>query len=186
MSIAISGLVGGVAVVVALSSGSLSLLGFGFDAAIDAVASIVLVWRFRIERQHPHRAERVERLAEMAVGAVFLVLATYLGISALRALAANEHPETTVAGLVLLLFSLVALPPLALAKYRVATRLGSGALRADSMLTALAALLALIGLLGLGLTQAFGLTWADAVGALIVALVLAREGWTSLRSKPID
>lgn len=144
------------------------------------------MWRFRIERQHPHRAERVERLAEMAVGVVFLVLAVYLGASALRALRANEHPETSVTGLGLLLFSLIALPPLALAKYRVATRLGSGALRADSMLTALAAALALIGLLGLGLTEGFGLPWADAVGALVVAVVLAREGWTSVRSKPID
>jgi divalent metal cation (Fe/Co/Zn/Cd) transporter len=54
------------------------------------------------------------------------------------------------------------------------------------MLTALAAVLALIGLLGLGLTQAFGWTWADAVGALVVTVVLAREGWSSLRSKPLD
>jgi divalent metal cation (Fe/Co/Zn/Cd) transporter len=186
LSIVTSGIVGVVAVFVALTSGSLSLLGFGFDAAIDSAASIVLVWRFRIERQHPHRAERVERLAEMAVGVVFLGLAVYLGVSAVRALGANEHPAGTVTGLALLLFSLFALPPLALAKFRVARRLGSGALRADSMLTALAAVLALIGLIGLGLAEGFGLTWADAVGALIVAVVLAREGWTSLRSKPID
>lgn len=186
LSIVISGIVGGVAVVVALASSSLSLLGFGFDAAVDSAASVVLVWRFRIERHHPHRAERVEHIAELAVGVVFLVLAAYLGASALRALSANEHPETTVIGIGLLVFSLVVLPPLALAKYRVATALQSGALRADSLLTGLAALLALIGLLGLVLTQAFGLSWADAASALIVTLVLAREGWSALRSKAID
>jgi divalent metal cation (Fe/Co/Zn/Cd) transporter len=186
LSIVLSGVVGSIAVFVALTSGSLSLLGFGFDAAIDSAASIVLVWRFRIERQHPHRAERVERLAEIAVGVVFIVLAVYLGVNAVRALAGNEHPEATLTGLALLLVSLVALPPLALAKYRVANLLRSGALRADSMLTALAAVLALISLLGLGLAEGFGLTWADAVGALIVTVVLAREGWSSLRAKPID
>jgi divalent metal cation (Fe/Co/Zn/Cd) transporter len=186
LSVVISGIVGGVAVSVALTSGSLSLLGFGFDAAIDSAASIVLVWRFRIERQHPHRAEHVERLAEISVGVVFIVLAVYLGVSAGRALAGNEHPDATVTGLALLLFSLIALPPLALAKYRVATLVRSGALRADSLLTGLAAVLALISLVGLGLTQTFGLTWPDAVGALVVAVVLGREGWTSLRTKPID
>jgi divalent metal cation (Fe/Co/Zn/Cd) transporter len=186
LSIVLSGVVGSIAVLTALASGSLSLLGFGFDAAIDSAASIVLVWRFRIERQHPHRAERVERLAEIAVGVVFIVLAVYLGVSAVRALAGNEHPEPTLTGLALLLVSLVALPPLAMAKYRVATLLRSGALRADSMLTALAAVLALISLLGLSLAEGFGLTWADAVGALIVTVVLAREGWSSLRAKPLD
>jgi divalent metal cation (Fe/Co/Zn/Cd) transporter len=186
LSIVLSGVVGSTAVVVALTSGSLSLLGFGFDAAIDSAASIVLVWRFRIERHHPHRAQRVEHVAEVAVGAVFLVLAAYLGLNAVQALATSQHPDASPVGIGLVLFSLIVLPPLALAKYRVATLLRSGALRADSMLTALAAVLALIGLLGLGLTQAFGWTWADAVGALVVTVVLAREGWSSLRAKPLD
>ena len=49
LSIVINGLAGGTAVIVGLTSGSLSLLGFGFDAAIDSAASVALVWRFRIE-----------------------------------------------------------------------------------------------------------------------------------------
>jgi divalent metal cation (Fe/Co/Zn/Cd) transporter len=186
VSIVLSGIVGSVAVVAALTSGSLSLLGFGFDAAIDAAASVVLVWRFRIERHHPHRAQRVEHLAELAVGVVFLILAAYLGFSAVRALVEGAHPESSTVGIGLLVFSLVVLPPLALAKFRVATALHSGALRADSLLTGLAALLALIGLLGLVVTQVLGLTWADAAGALVVALVLGREGWSAMRSKALN
>jgi uncharacterized OsmC-like protein len=46
LSIVWSGVVGSIAVYVALASASLSLLGFGADAVIDAVASVVLVWRF--------------------------------------------------------------------------------------------------------------------------------------------
>ena len=49
LSIGISGIAGGAATVVGLGSGSLSLLSFGFDAAIDAVASLALVRRFSIE-----------------------------------------------------------------------------------------------------------------------------------------
>ena len=182
LTIVINGLAGGTAVVVGLSSGSLSLLGFGFDAAIDSAASVALVWRFLIEAREPERAERVETLAETIVGGVLLVLAAYLGYSAIRALVTEAHPEFTLVGTVLLVFSVVVLPALALAKYRVARALGSGALRADSILTGIAALLAGISLLGLGLAESLGLTWADAVGALVVTVILVREGWSSLQA----
>jgi divalent metal cation (Fe/Co/Zn/Cd) transporter len=181
LSILINGLAGGTAVVVGLTSGSLSLLGFGFDAAIDSAASVALVWRFTIEKREPHRAEQVERMAEAIVGVVLLVLAAYLGFSAIRALATNAHPGGTTIGSALLVFSIIVLPPLALAKHRVARSLGSGALRADSLLTGVAALLALISLAGLGLSVTFGLTWADAIGALIVTVILVREGFGSLQ-----
>lgn len=182
LSIVISGIVGGVALLAAISSGSLSLLGFGFDAAVDSVASVTLVWRFSIEARQPHRGERVERMAEAAIGAVLLVLAAYLAINAANALVTGSSPGSTVVGIALLLLSLAVLPPLALAKYRVAQRLASGALRADSLLTGFAALLALISLVGLGASEALGAHWADAVGALIVTAVLAREGLGSVQA----
>jgi divalent metal cation (Fe/Co/Zn/Cd) transporter len=189
LSVVIGAVAGGIAVLVGLASGSLSLLGFGFDAAIDSAASVALVCRFRLETTQPRRAAQVEKIAETIVGGVLLVLAAHLGFNALGALTTGAHPEGTVFGTGLLLFSLVALPPLALAKYRTAQALSSGALRADSLLTGIAALLALISLVGLGLTEAFGLVWADAVGALVVATVLMREGGGSLqavrRAEPI-
>jgi divalent metal cation (Fe/Co/Zn/Cd) transporter len=176
LSIVLNGLAGGSAVVAGLTSGSLSLLGFGFDAAIDSVASVALVWRFSIESRDPERADRAEKIAEGIIGAVLLVLAAYLAISALQALAVGARPRGTTVGLALLIFSVAALPPLALAKHRVAAKLGSRALRADSLLTAIAAVLGLVSLAGLGLAEAFDITWADAVGALVATLALAREG----------
>lgn len=180
LSIVLGAAMGITGVVAALTSGSLSLLGFGFDAAVDSAASVALVWRFAIEARQPHRAERVEQIAEAVLGGVLLAVAAYLGFSAIRALLDNAHPDATPVGLALLLISLVALTPLALVKYRTAVALRSRALRADSILTGIAALLALISLTSLGLSEAFGLGWADAVGALIVAVVLVREGLSSL------
>ena len=182
ISVALSGVMGTTAVVLGLTSGSLSLLGFGFDAAIDAVASVALIWRFSIEAREPHRAERVEALAETTVGVVLLVLATYLGLNAAGAVISGAHPEATPVGTAILVVSVVVLPALAAAKYRLARRIASGALRADSILTAIAALLAAISLVGLGLSEVFGVWWGDAVGALLVALVLVREGWASARA----
>lgn len=182
ISIALNGVLGGIAVVVGLATDSVSLLGFGLDAAIDSIASIVLVWRFRTEVREPHRAERIERLAERAVGVVLLGVAVYLALSAINALVNGTHPESSPVRTVLLLIAVVALPPLAFAKNRTARDLGSGALRADSILTGIAAVLALIGLVSLVLDEAARIPWADAAGALVIAVIVAREGWASVRA----
>src|ERR1700752_3564265 len=84
-SVVMSGIAGGLSVGVGLATSRLSLLGFGFDASVDAIASIVLLWRFRIEATHPARAEHAERLAERVVGAVLLIVAAYLGFTAAQA-----------------------------------------------------------------------------------------------------
>lgn len=181
LSVALSGAVGVVAVVAGLASNRLALLGFGFDSTVDSIASIVLLWRFRIEASQPHRAERAERLAELAVSAVLVVLAAYLAFGAIQALMSGARPATTEIGIGISVVSVLALPPLSLAKRRVAAALESRALRADSILTGIAALLALISLAGFVLTEALGIAGADAVGGLIVAAVLAREGLSAFR-----
>ena len=180
ISIAWSGIVGSIAVYSALVSGSLSLLGFGADAVIDSLASMALVWRFLVESREPERAARVERTAERMVGLALVVLAVYLAAASIRALLGQAHPEGSTASIALLLASIIVLPPLALAKRRVATSLGSGALRADSVLTGVAALLAAFSLGSLALAQVVGLWWADAIAALIIAAIVLREGWFSL------
>jgi divalent metal cation (Fe/Co/Zn/Cd) transporter len=182
ISVVWSGLSGTVAVRLAITSGSLSLLGFGVDAVLDSIASIALIWRFSTEAREPHRADRVEHLAEAAVGVVLLAVSIYLVAGAARSLLAHDQPERSDQVIVLLLLSLAILPSLALEKRRVASRLGSGALRADSLLTALAALLAAIGLSSAMLTAALDTWWADSAGALVVAGVLLREAWLLLRA----
>jgi divalent metal cation (Fe/Co/Zn/Cd) transporter len=180
-SVVWNGLAGGAAVIVALSTGSLALLGFGFDAAIDSIASVALIWRFAVERGQPHRADRVERIASVVVGGVLVILGLYLGFEAVRALVGRSPHETSAAAIVLLVASAVVLPPLGIAKRRLAERLDSGALRSDSVLTVVAALLAVVGLASALLTATLGLWWADAAGGLLVAVVLVREGAGGLR-----
>jgi divalent metal cation (Fe/Co/Zn/Cd) transporter len=138
------------------------------------------VWRFRVELREPHRGERIEEVAEAIIGAVLLLIAAYLVIGAISALVSGATPEATTARTVLLVVAVLGLPPLAVAKYRTAKQLESRALRADAVLTGVAALLAGIGLAALVLSEVLGLTWADAVGALLVAAILAREGWIAL------
>jgi len=170
-----------VAIILGVASGSLSVIGFGVDSAIDSGASVALAWRFHVERQDPARAARVEHLAERIVGGVLVVAAGALAIGATRALLVHDEVHPQPGQLVLLVASLAVLPPLAFAKRRVADRLTSRALRNDALLTAAAAVLALIALLAGGLAVSLGLWWADAVGSLVIAAVLAREGLVSIQ-----
>jgi divalent metal cation (Fe/Co/Zn/Cd) transporter len=186
LSIVLSGAVGIVAVIAGLLSDRLSLLGFGFDAAIDSVASVVLFWRFRLETHHPAGAERAERAAEITVGWVLAALGLYLGIRAIQAIATDAHPETNAAGTAISVASLLLLPLLAVAKYRTAGDLRSRALRADSVLTGIAAGLALIAVIGVVLTETLGIPWADAAGGLIAAVVLLREAIGGIRGGDIS
>lgn len=182
LSVLLGAGIGVVAVALAIVTGGLALLGFGADAAIDATASVALIWRFTIERRQPHRAARVENVAETIVGGTLILLAGYLVFGAVRSLIEHREPDQSTAALVLLLASVIALPSLALAKRRVAERLASGALRADSILTGVAALLAGLSLASSALASGLGFWFADAVAALMVSAVLAREGFLAVRA----
>lgn len=181
-SVVIGAVVATLAVPLGLGGGSLSLVAFGVDAAIDATASLALVWRFRIEGRDAARAERVEHVAERLVGAVLLVAAIALTLGAVQKLGAQSRADVNVAHILLLAAALLVLPPLAATKRAAAIRLGSRALMKDAVLTAAAAMLALVALVAALLAEAAQIWWADPVGTLVIAAVLAREGWTSVRA----
>ena len=184
LSLAWGGVSGLSAVLVGLIVGSLSLAGYGFDSIADASASAVLLHRFHTERNEPHTADSLERRAIRLVAIALGAIGAYLAVSAIRALALHHTPDSTAFGVAIAIASMIVLPPLAVAKRRTAGRLGSAALRADGLLTAVAAVLAFGALLGLILDPAFGWWWADSVIALLVVPVLLREAWALLVSNP--
>jgi hypothetical protein len=66
---------GAVTLAASVTSGSLSLGGFGLNTLIDTAASAELVWRFRRESTDASAAERLERRAETAIAAALTVRA---------------------------------------------------------------------------------------------------------------
>jgi divalent metal cation (Fe/Co/Zn/Cd) transporter len=187
LTIAWNTVIGTGAVVTAVLTGALSLIGFGINALVDSSISALLVWRFRSEEAgHAERAERVERLALRAAGAAFLLIAVYLVVQAIRALVTARHSQFSAFGLAQAVASVIVLPLLGVAKYRLASQLGSRALRADGLLTLFGATLALIALVALVVERAFGWWWGDAVGALLIAGALSTEGVRSLRAEDLE
>lgn len=52
------GIEGGVAITAAVTAGSVALLGFGLDSGIEAIASVIVIWRFTGTRLASATSER--------------------------------------------------------------------------------------------------------------------------------
>jgi divalent metal cation (Fe/Co/Zn/Cd) transporter len=164
---------GAVAITAALIAGSVALLGFGIDSAIEGLASVIVIWRFTGARR---LSEQAELQAQKAVAISFFLLAPYIAQDAIRALVAGEHPSTSWVGIGLSVSSIVVMPLLGRAKQRLGERLGSGATAGEGMQNLLCAYMAAGVLVGLAANAAFGWWWLDPVIALVIAAIAVREG----------
>src|SRR5215218_9769032 len=109
LSLAWMGVEGAVAILAGLAAGSVALIGFGLDSAIEGFASVVIVWRFTGSRMF---SDRAETRAQKLVAIQFFVLAPYVAVESVRALIGGDHPDTTVVGILLALGSVVFMPML--------------------------------------------------------------------------
>jgi divalent metal cation (Fe/Co/Zn/Cd) transporter len=164
---------GAVAITAALIAGSVALLGFGIDSAIEGLASVIVIWRFTGSRR---LSEQAEERAQKAVAISFFLLAPYSAQDAIRALIATEHPSVSWVGIGLSVSSIVVMPLLGRAKQRIGERLGSGATAGEGAQNLLCAYMAAGVVVGLGANAAFGWWWLDPVIALGIAAIAVREG----------
>lgn len=175
--------------VIALWSGteaeSIALFGFGLDSVIECAASVVLLWRLRVETAGADREaiETSERRVRRFVGWTFIALSVYVTVQAGRTLLLRAAPEKSVVGIVLAAASLLIMPLLAWAKIRAAVRIGSRALEAEAKETLACAILSLTLLVGLAANEWLGWWWADPVAALLMVPWLIKEGREGIRGE---
>jgi divalent metal cation (Fe/Co/Zn/Cd) transporter len=171
------GVEAGVAIAAAVIAGSVALLGFGLDSGIEALASIIVIWRFTGTRL---LGEGAERRAQQLVAVSFYLLAPYIAAEAIWGLANGEHAETSIAGLVLTAGTAILEPALGVAKRRIGARLGSGATAGEGTQNLLCAYLAIAVFIGLAANTLFGAWWLDGVVALGIAgwaVIEGRRAW---------
>ena len=180
VSLAWMGAEGAIAIVAGVLAGSIALIGFGIDSAIEGFASVIIVWRFTGRREHSQAAE--ER-AQQLVAVQFFLLAPYVTAEAIHNLVTGARPETSWLGIALVSSSLIGMPFLGIAKRRLADQLGSVATRGEGTQNLLCAYLAAAVLVGLLGNTLFGLWWLDPVAALVIAAVAVREGIESWRGE---
>ena len=90
----------------------------------QALASLVIVWRFSRSRMFSAAAET---RAQKLVAIQFFLLAPYVGVESVRALIGGERPDETWVGIALATSSVVLMPMLGVAKQRIADEIGSAA-----------------------------------------------------------
>jgi divalent metal cation (Fe/Co/Zn/Cd) transporter len=180
---------GGVAIAAGVVAGSIALIGFGLDSAIEGFASVIIIWRFTGHRVFSHAAEQ---RAQKLVAVQFFLLAPYVAFESVKGLIAGEHPDVSWVGIGLAVGSVVLMPMLGIAKQRLADQLGSAATAGEGRQNMLCAYLAGALLVGLVGNAAVGAWWLDPAVGLLIAAVAVNEGIEAWRgegccvSSPLD
>jgi divalent metal cation (Fe/Co/Zn/Cd) transporter len=178
LSLAAMSVEGIVAILAGILAGSIALVGFGLDSAVEGFASVIIIWRFTGSRV---MSQTAELRAQKLVAIQFFLLAPYVGFESVRALLGGEHPHVSVLGMALAVFSLITMPLLGVAKQRIAEQIGSAATKGEGRQNVLCAYLAGALLIGLAGNAVAGAWWLDAGVGLLIAGVAVKEGLEAWR-----
>jgi divalent metal cation (Fe/Co/Zn/Cd) transporter len=159
-----------VAIACGIVAGSLALVGFGIDSAIEVFAAVVVLWRLGgVDDEREHRALQLIALS-------FFALGVYIALEAVRDLVRDSDADTSRVGIGLAIASLIVMPVLAIAKTRTGRALNNRTVLADAAETRLCTYLSAILLVGLVLDATLDWWWADPIAALGIAVLAVREG----------
>ncbi|WP_407319642.1 cation transporter [Isoptericola halotolerans] len=181
---------GVVAIGAGIAAGLVSVIGFGIDSGIETAAAVLVAMRLaaRLRRgttpgqagPDPTETDPAELRREhrtlRAVAATFFLLAAWVTVEGVRALVSGAVPETSPVALGVLIASLVVMPVLAAAKYRVGRALGDPLVLADAAETRVCVWLSVATLAGLLAFWWTGQAWIDPVAGFVVAAFAVHEG----------
>jgi divalent metal cation (Fe/Co/Zn/Cd) transporter len=166
------------AIIAGRLAGSISLIGFGMDSIVESLSGFVLIWRLKkhdtIIREEE---EKIERRASRFVGITFFVLGIYVLFESIKKLILRDIPDPSLFGIIIAVVSLIIMPLLASAKYRIGKRLGLASLVADSKETFVCAILSAALLVGLVSNYFFGFWQSDPIVGLLIVGFLFKEGY---------
>jgi cation diffusion facilitator family transporter len=174
-----------------LLTGSLALLSEAAHSALDLVASAFALLAIRAsrkpaDREHPYGHGRAENLAAFGEGVILLITALVIGYEGLRRLLGEPVHVDPALYAMLLVGGTVVLELCRFLILRWAARRWDSPALAGSAQNRLADIFSSAGVLAGLLGVRLGYTWADAVAALVVALVIARAaGFLTWRSGDI-
>jgi divalent metal cation (Fe/Co/Zn/Cd) transporter len=159
-------------------AGSISLIGFGLDSIVESLSGFVLIWRLKKYRTiSEEEEEKIERRASRFVGITFFILGAYVLFESVKKIILKEMPDPSLFGIIIAVVSLIIMPILASAKYRLGKRLNMPSLIADSKETYVCSVLSMALLLGL-LTRYFFNFWlSDPIVGLLIVAYLGKEGY---------
>ncbi len=140
------------------------LMAFGLDAAVSAIAALVLAARIQREWRNKFVA-----YGYMTAGTIAL----YLGGSALWT---GRQPKSTVLGIVVAAISMLVIPIVGSYMKSLAVELRSQALKSAAIFTFGNSYLSMVLLIAMLMSYAMNLRWGDPLGALVMFPFVAQKG----------
>ena len=168
----------GIALSAGIAAGSVALVAFGIDSAIELAAGLTIVWRFTGSRLGSPWSER---RAQQLIALSYFLLAAYVAVESTRDLLGGDEPAASWVGIGLAAVTAPTMPLLARAKRRVGHALGSAAAVGEGGQNMICAYLSIALLVGLLANALAGWWWADPAAALVIGALAAREGIESWR-----
>ena len=168
---------GAVGLVAGFASGSIALVGWALGSAIEAMASVIVIWRFTGSRT---LSETAERRAQRAVAVSFWILAPYIVVAAVRDLSGHHAASASALGIVLTASSVVIMPVLGIVKRRLGERLDSAATAGEGTQNLMCAAQAAAVLIGLVVVALWPGGWP--VDPLIALGIAGWSVWEGIES----
>jgi divalent metal cation (Fe/Co/Zn/Cd) transporter len=170
---------GVVGLIAGFAAGSIALVGWALGSSIEALASVIVVWRFTGSRT---LSDTAERRARKAVAVSFWLLVPYIVIEAVRDLTGHHPATASVLGIALTASSVVIMPVLGMVKRRLGERLLSVATAGEGTQNLMCAAQAAAVLVGLAVVAVWPGGWpVDPIIALGIAAWSIWEGTKSWR-----
>lgn len=164
-----------------VATGSVALTAWALGSAPEAMASLVVIWRFSGART---LSETAELRAQRGVAVSFWLSAPYIAAESMHHLLSEHASHTTLIGIVVTAAALVQMPILGRAQQKLGARLDSGATIGKGIQNYLCAAQAAAALLGLAVILAWPTGWwFDPAIGLGIAAVAVWQGWRSWRGE---
>jgi cation diffusion facilitator family transporter len=178
--------VAGVQALVAVSSGSVALLGDTLHNAADGLTALPLWLAFRLGRRPPttrftYGYGKAEDLAGIAVIGLIAASAAFAGYEAIDRLIHPRHVADLGFVMAAAVVGAVGNEVVAQYRIRVGRRIGSAALEADGLHARTDGATSLLVLVG-AVAVALGARWADPVVGLLITAAIVVVGYGAVRS----
>jgi divalent metal cation (Fe/Co/Zn/Cd) transporter len=159
---------------------ALTLAGFGADSFIEVISGLgILTMILRLRRYSDKDRGRFEKLALQITGVCFYALVAGLISGACISVVAQRQPATTMAGIVISLFSILIMRVLAMWKIRTGEQLQAPSIIADGKCTMVCVYMSVVLLASSILYELLHLPYIDAAGLLGLAWFSFKEGQES-------
>ena len=172
---------GVVGLIAGLDASALSVIVWASSSFVEALASVIVIWRFTGDRT---LSDTSERTAQRLVAGSFLLLVPFFVYEAIHRLIVGSD-TSSVLGIIVTGSAILLMPALGWAKLQLGRQLGSGATTGEgvqNLMCAAQAAAALIALVG----ASAGLTVIDPIAALVVAAIAAVESVKLWRGESDD